>query len=150
MALLVCGLAALAVVALGCQSALLAAAVASVSSAGIIATARIGDTFGSTQGKHRGLSVDLVGLGKVELTQVLAHNSETTIYHTAHPGIVVKMFDLNCGKPDEVSYRPYMSFGLETANWEDIRNIEELRHFVPAYYGASVNYENKCAFIAME
>jgi serine/threonine protein kinase len=60
------------------------------------------------------------------------------------------MFDLSCGKADELSYGPYMSFGLETANWEDIRNIEELRHFVPAYYGASINYEKKYAAIAME
>src|SRR5206468_511460 len=116
------------------QSALLAAVIASVGLAGVTFPARIGDTFESTQGKHSGLPVDLVGLGKVELTQVLAQNSETTIYHTAHPGIVVKMFDLSCGKADEISYGPYMSFGLETANWEDIRNIEELRHFVPAYY----------------
>ena len=126
------------------------AIVASVGLAGVLAPARVGEAFELMQGKHTGLPVEVVGLGKVELTQVLARNSETTIYHTAHPGIVVKMFDLSCGKADEISYGPYMSFGLETANWEDIRNIEELRHFVPAYYGASINYERKYTIIAME
>ncbi len=146
---LVGGSSLLAAAVLGGKGALLVAIGAGVSLAGVVSPVRIGG-FESTQGKYSGLSVDVVGLGKVELTQVLAQNSETTIYHTAHPGIVVKMFDLSCGKADEVSYGPYMSFGLETANWEDIRNIEELRHFVPAYYGASINYEKKYAFIAME
>jgi serine/threonine protein kinase len=102
------------------------------------------------EGKHIGLTIDLVGVGKVELARVLKKNTETTIYRTSHPGIVVKVFDLSCGKPDEVSYGPYMSFTVELANWEDIRNIEELIQFVPAYYGANLDSVKKHAFIAME
>src|SRR5207247_7401364 len=93
---------------------------------------------------------DLVGLGKVQLTHLLNRNTETRVYHTTHPRTVVKMFDLSCGKADEISYGPYMSFGLEVANFEDILGIEDLRPFVPAYYGANINYDQKYAFIAME
>ena len=60
------------------------------------------------------------------------------------------MFDLSCGKADEISYGPYMSFGLEVANFEDILALEDLRPYVPAYYGANINYDQKFAFIAME
>jgi len=104
----------------------------------------------SPEGPFTGLTIDVAGLGKVQLTDVLKKNAETTIYHTAHPGIVVKTFDLSCGKADEISYGPYMSFGLELANFEDILAIEDLRPLVPAYYGANINYDRKCAFIAME
>ena len=100
--------------------------------------------------KFRGLTLDLVGLGKVQLTHLLNRNSETRVYHTTHPRVVVKMFDLGCGKADEISYGPYMSFGLEVANFEDILAIEALRPFVPAYYGANINYDQKYAYIAME
>jgi len=100
--------------------------------------------------KYSGLTVDLVGLGKVQLTHLLNRNAETRVYHTTHPRTVVKMFDLSCGKADEISYGPYMSFGLEVANFEDILGIEDLRPFVPAYYGANINYDQKYAFIAME
>src|SRR6266496_3195114 len=100
--------------------------------------------------RYAGLTIDLVGLGKVQLTHLLNRNSETRVYHTTHPRTVVKMFDLSCGKADEISYGPYMSFGLEVANFEDILGIENLRPFVPSYYGANINYEQKYAFIAME
>src|SRR5438093_11943951 len=100
--------------------------------------------------KYSGLTVDLVGLGKVQLTHLLNRNTETRVYHTTHPRPVVKMFDLSCGKADEISYGPYMSFGLEVGNFGDILGMEDLRPFVPAYYGANINYHQKYAFIAME
>jgi serine/threonine protein kinase len=108
------------------------------------------DATETTEDKYAGLTIDLVGLGKVQLTRLLNRNTETRVYHTTHPRTVVKMFDLSCGKADEISYGPYMSFGLEVANFEDILGIEDLRAFVPAYYGANINYEQKYAFIAME
>src|ERR1051325_997035 len=100
--------------------------------------------------KFTGLKVDLPGLGRLGLTHLYAQTTETSIYRTENPGIVVKMFDLDCGKPEEVSYGPYIRFQLELANFEDIMNIEALRRFVPIYYGANVNYEKKYAYIAME
>jgi len=108
------------------------------------------DAIETTEDRYAGLTIDLVGLGKVQLTHLLNRNSETRVYHTTHPRTVVKMFDLSCGKADEISYGPYMSFGLEVANFEDILGIENLRPFVPSYYGANINYEQKYAFIAME
>src|SRR2546427_3558289 len=104
----------------------------------------------SPEGPFTGLTIDVAGLGKVQLTDVLKKNAETTIYHTAHPGIVVKTFDLSCGKADEISYGPYMSFGLELANFEDILAIEDLRPLVPAHYGANIDYNKKYAVVAME
>lgn len=100
--------------------------------------------------KFTGLALDLVGLGRLQLTELLNRNTETRVYHTTDPRVAVKMFDLSCGKADEISYGPYMSFGLEVANFEDILAIEALRPFVPAYYGANINYEQKYAYIAME
>ena len=47
-------------------------------------------------GSHRALFCNLT----------FKKNAETTIYHTAHPGIVVKTFDLDCTKADEISYGP--------------------------------------------
>ena len=108
------------------------------------------DATESSADKYSGLTIDLVGLGKVQLTHVLKSNTETRIYHTTQPHVVVKMFDLSCGKPDEISYGPYMSFSLELANFEDILGAEDLRPLVPAYYGANINYDKKYAFIAME
>ena len=58
----------------------------------------------SPAGKLAGLSVNLSGFGKVGLTRQLAKNSETSLYATTHPALVVKIFDLDCGKADEVSY----------------------------------------------
>jgi len=108
------------------------------------------DAPASPAGKFTGLTIEVAGLGKVELTDVLKRNAETSIYLTAHPGIVVKTFDLSCGKADEISYGPYLSWGLELANFEDILAIEELRPLVPAYYGANIDYDKKYAFVAME
>ena len=106
--------------------------------------------FDEPAGKFAGTSIDLPGLGKVELTHVLKQTSETTLYRISCPGVVVKLFDLGCGKPGEISYGPYLRFGLELANFEDIMAIEELRRFVPAYYGANIVYEQEFAYIAME
>ncbi len=100
--------------------------------------------------KHTGLQISLSGVGRVQLTEILARNSETSIYRTTYPGIVIKIFDLTCGKADEISYGPYISFTLEHANFEDILEIPDLRPLVPAYYGSNIDYENKYAFIAME
>jgi serine/threonine protein kinase len=103
-----------------------------------------------TTAKFMDLKVDLPGLGRLGLTQVFKQTTETTIYRTENPGLVVKLFDLDCGKPEEVSYGPYTRFQLELANFEDIINLEALRRFVPVYYGANINYEKKYAYIAME
>jgi serine/threonine protein kinase len=102
------------------------------------------------EAKFAGLTIDLSGLGKVQLTHVLAETTETTIYFITHPGVVVKIFDLDCGKPGEISYGPFTRFSLELANFEDIMKIETLSRFVPAYYGANINYEKHYAYIAME
>ncbi|HYV26482.1 MAG TPA: hypothetical protein VFA77_03050 [Candidatus Eisenbacteria bacterium] len=101
-------------------------------------------------GKFAGQSVNLVGVGKAVLTQLLSKNSETSVYATSHPGLVVKTFDLECGKADEVSYGPYLSFRLEVENFRDIQGIADLRSRVPAYYGSNIDVERKFAFIAME
>ena len=104
----------------------------------------------AVQAKFAGLRLDLPGLGRIGLTEIFKQTTETAIYLTDNPNIVVKMFDLDCGKEEEVSYGPYTRFGLELANFEDIINIEALRRFVPTYYGANINYEKKFAYIAME
>ena len=101
-------------------------------------------------GKYAGLTVELTGLGKVPLSGLLAKNSETEVYRTHHPGVVVKFFDLECGKPDEYSYGPYMEYGLELANFDDIQKLDDIRDYLPAYYGANINAERKFAYIAME
>ncbi len=100
--------------------------------------------------RHAGLAVNLVGLGQVRLLRALARNPETTLYQTDHPGVAVKLFDLDCGKADEIGYGPYLNFQAELANFEEIHAIEGLRGFVPAYYGANIDYDRKYAFIAME
>ncbi|MBM3882089.1 MAG: hypothetical protein FJ387_20605 [Verrucomicrobia bacterium] len=101
-------------------------------------------------GKYTGLALDLKAFGRVQLAQVFAQNEETELYFTDHRGVVVKLFDLSCGKADEVSYGPYMSFRLELANYEELEVISQLRSFVPAYYGAHIDYVRKFAYIAME
>jgi len=105
---------------------------------------------GPAEAKHLGLTVQIPGLGAIRLVQALAHNPETTLYHTDHAGVVVKVFDLSCGRPDEIGYGPYLNFQSELANFEEIHRLETLRPFVPAYYGANADYEAKYAFIAME
>jgi serine/threonine protein kinase len=103
-----------------------------------------------TQGRHTGLRLELAGVGELQLTEILITNAETEIYYTSHPGVLVKMFDLDCGKADEISYGPYLGFTAEVENFEDIRGIDELQAHVPTFYGAGVDYERKYAFIAME
>lgn len=107
-------------------------------------------TTESAEGKYAGLTIDLFGLGKVHLTRALRVGSETSVYFCTHPRVVVKTFDLSCGKPGEVSYGPYLRFTLELANFEDIIKIESLKGIIPAYYGANINYEEQYAWIAME
>lgn len=104
----------------------------------------------SAAGKFAGLSITLSGFGKIELTKILHQNSDTAVYATSRPGLVLKTFDLECGKPDEVSYGPYLSYCTEVENFEDVQDIEELRCRVPAYYGSNLDMERKFAFIAME
>jgi serine/threonine protein kinase len=106
--------------------------------------------FMDPEAKFAGLNIDLAGLGRVQLTHLLAQTTETAVYYINHPGIVVKIFDLDCGKADEFGYGPYTRFGLELANFEDIMKIEPLGRFVPTYYGANINHERKFAYIAME
>lgn len=101
-------------------------------------------------GKFSGTSVDLAHVGHVGLTQVLSQNRETALYLTDHHGVLVKLFDLACGKPDEISYGPYAAFQTELANFEDVLKSDPLRPLVPCYYGAQVDYQKKFAFIAME
>lgn len=100
--------------------------------------------------KFSGWSVPLPGLGRVKLTEMVHQNSETAIYGSTRPGMVIKTFDLDCGKADEVSYGPFLSYRVELENWQDLQGIEELRGRVPAFYGADVDYERKLGFIAME
>jgi len=101
-------------------------------------------------GRLAGSSVNVAGVGKLELTRLINQNSETSVYATSHPGMVVKTFDVDCGKVGEVSYGPYLSFRVEVENFDDIQGIEELRARVPAYYGSNMDVERKFAFIAME
>jgi serine/threonine protein kinase len=100
--------------------------------------------------KFTNWSVPLPGLGRVKLTGLLHQNSETAIYNSTRPGMVIKTFDLDCGKPDEVSYGPFLSYRVELENWQDLQGIDELRGRVPAFYGADVDYERKVGYIAME
>ncbi len=111
--------------------------------------ANMGSTEASA-GKFAGLKVSLAGVGKLELTQVLFKNSETSIYATSRPGLVLKTFDMDCGKPDEVSYGPYLSYGVEVENFQDIQRIDELRSRVPAYYGSNLDSERQFGYIGME
>lgn len=101
-------------------------------------------------GKFVGTALRLSGAGRVELTRLLHQNNETSIYASSRAGMVVKVFDLECGKADEVSYGPFLAYRVEEENWQDVQNIEELRVRVPAYYGSQLDYERKFGFIAME
>src|SRR5580765_7954372 len=93
--------------------------------------------------KFSGWSVPLPGLGRVKLTELVHQNSETAIYNSTRPGMVIKTFDLDCGKADEVSYGPFLSYRVELENWQDLQSIDELRLRVPAFYGADVDYDRK-------
>lgn len=101
-------------------------------------------------GKFAGFSVTPPGLDRVELTSLLHRNSETAIYATSRPNVVVKTFDLDCGKTDEVSYGPFVGYRVEIENWQDIQQLNELRLCVPEFYGSDIDYERKVAWIAME
>jgi serine/threonine protein kinase len=100
--------------------------------------------------RFAGMTIDLAGLGRTQLTHILKKTTETIIFHTTNPGVVVKIFDLHSGKPGELAHGPYTRFGLELANFDDIIKIDALRPFLPAYYGANVNQEKQFAYIAME
>lgn len=101
-------------------------------------------------GKHAGLVVRVAGLGPVRLLRALARNPETTLYLTDQEGVVVKVFDLSCGRPDEVGYGPYMNFRSELATFAELQTLEPLRLFVPTYFGSDLDYERQYAYIAME
>lgn len=101
-------------------------------------------------GKHAGWEVQLPGVGRVTLLQAIARNPETSLYLTDHTGIVVKVFDLDCGRPDEVSYGPYTNYQEEAATFAEIREIEALRPHVPGWFGAACDFDRKLAYIAME
>lgn len=100
--------------------------------------------------KFAGLGIPVSGIGRVQLTSELHRNSETSIYASSRPGLVVKMFDLDCGKADEVSYGPFVGYKVEAENWADLQAIDELRARVPAFYGSNIDYERKHAYIIME
>jgi serine/threonine protein kinase len=96
------------------------------------------------------MSIELPHVGIVELTLVFAEATETQLYYTDHPEVVVKVFDLGCGRSDEISYGPYLGFNSEFLNYQHILGVEELRPYVPALYGGHIDYQKKHAFIAME
>lgn len=104
----------------------------------------------SVEAKHTGAVLSLPHLGDITLGEVFAENAETRLYVTSHPDVLVKVFDLDCGKPDEISYGPYESFRLELANFEDVLKLPDLCMVLPAYHGADIDYEAKLAWIAME
>jgi serine/threonine protein kinase len=103
-----------------------------------------------TAGRFTGPTVELPQAGQICLGPVLANRSETALYDTDCPGIVVKLFNLECSKPDEISYGPYLGFKLELANYEEIQKNSQLAGLVPTYHGAHIDYERKYACIAME
>jgi serine/threonine protein kinase len=101
-------------------------------------------------GKHAGLVVALPGLGRVTLIQALVINPDTALYQTDHAGVLVKVFDLDCGRADELSYGPFTNYQAELATFEEIRAVESLRPHVPGWFGGDIDYDRKFAFIAME
>lgn len=103
-----------------------------------------------TDSRFVGLTIDLAGLGRTRLTHLFKKTTETSLFHTTHPGVIVKIFDLQSDTPGELAHGPYVRFGLELANFDDITKIDALRPFLPAYYGANVNHEKQFAYIAME
>ncbi len=103
-----------------------------------------------SSGRHAGEVVSVTGLGPVRLVHALAQNPETALYLTDRGGVVVKIFDLSCGRPDEVGYGPYMNFRSELATFEELQAVETLRLFVPTFYGGQLHAERQYAYIAME
>lgn len=104
----------------------------------------------SSEGKHTGITFELAGMGRVEVAHLLKKTSETAVYHTSLPGIVVKIFDLDCGRPDEISYGPYQSYRLELENFQDLAENDVLSPHIPVFFGADLNEEGKYAYIVME
>lgn len=102
------------------------------------------------KGKFTDWSFEVPVIGTVKLGPVLAQNNETGLYLTGDPNLVVKLFDLDCGKEDEFSYGPYVSYMLEMANFDYLLRIDELKPFVPAFHGGQIDYERKFSWIAME
>ncbi|MCF7764678.1 MAG: hypothetical protein K9N62_13490 [Verrucomicrobia bacterium] len=101
-------------------------------------------------GKFSGFTIDLVGIGKAQLTRLLKQSTETSIYQTSHAGVIAKMFDLNDGQSAELRHGPLLSYNLEVKNFKDILDLDDLRPLVPAFYGSGIDRQNRCAFIAME
>ena len=105
---------------------------------------------GSLGERFVGLELQLGQWGEVTLEAAMWVSSETAIYRTNHPEVVVKIFDLDCGLPDEVSYGPYVEFQLEVANFEEIQSLSPLQSLVPRFYGADIHYERRFAYVGME
>ena len=105
---------------------------------------------GFTESRFSGLQIGLPEIGPVTLGNALRMASETAIFLTDRPEVVVKVFDLECGIEEEVSYGPYVSFQLEVANFEEIGALGTLQHAIPAYYGSGLEFETKFAWVAME
>lgn len=100
--------------------------------------------------RFEGLTIELPGLGRTQLTQILKKTTETTLFHTTQPGIIVKVFDLESGTPGELAHGPHVRFSLELSNFDDLMKIDALRPFLPAYYGANIHADKQFAYIAME
>ncbi|MFA4842697.1 MAG: hypothetical protein WC658_02565, partial [Candidatus Omnitrophota bacterium] len=115
---------------------------------------RTGSDFASRkrEGKYSGRSINIESKGEVQLTTILAENLDKIngVYETDNPDVVVKMFDLSCANPNEVSYVPYQNYAQESWNIADLLEIKELLPFVPAFFGNAINAEERFAFIAME
>lgn len=105
---------------------------------------------GFKESRFTGLQIELPEVGAVTLGNALRMASETAIFLTNRPEIVVKVFDLECGMEEEVSYGPYVSFQLEVANFEEIGALKSLQQAIPAYYGSGLEFERKFAYVAME
>jgi len=105
---------------------------------------------GFTESRFSGLQIELPEAGAVTLGNALRMASETAIFLTDRPDIVIKVFDLECGNEEEVSYGPYVSFQLEVANFEEIGALGSLHHAIPAYYGSGLEFERKFSWVAME
>lgn len=100
--------------------------------------------------RYTGRQIQLAKFGTVVLGTALRVASETAVYLTDHPEVVVKVFDLDCGLDDEFSYGPFVEYQLEVANFEEIQSLNSLRPLVPAFYGSDIVYEQRFAYVGME
>lgn len=105
---------------------------------------------GFTESRFSGLQIELPEMGPVILDNALRMASETAIFLTSRPEIAVKVFDLECGVEEEVSYGPYVSFQLEVANFEEIGSLGTLKSAIPHFYASGLEFERKFAWVAME